>query len=148
VHATLLITALAVGAPALKDPPKKELKIEGEWVVESQISAGRPLKSSIERRYIFSGDGKWTMTSSKAKAKNAASLSRTYVIDATTNPASIDMKTSSGLAQPNMVGIIKVEGDTLTLCYSRSGEDRPKTFESPEDSSTYLIIMKRAKAKD
>lgn len=148
MNTTLLITALAVGAPALKDPPKKELKIEGEWVVESQVNGGRHLKSSIERRYIFSGDGKWTMTSSKAKAKNAPSLTRTYVIDGSTNPPSIDMKTSSGLTQPNMIGIIKVDGDTLTLCYSRSGEDRPKTFESPEDSSTILIIMKRAKPKD
>jgi uncharacterized protein (TIGR03067 family) len=144
----VLLLALTLGAPALKDPPKKELKIEGDWVVESQITGGRPLKSAIERHYIFSGDGKWTMTSSKAKAKNAPSLSRTYVIDGSTNPASIDMKTSSGLTQPNMVGIIKVDGDTLTLCYSRSGEDRPKTFESPEDSSMILIIMKRAKPKD
>jgi uncharacterized protein (TIGR03067 family) len=148
VNTTLLITALAVGAPALKDPPKKELKIEGDWVVESQITGGRPVKSSIERHYIFSADGKWTMISSKAKAKNAPSLTRTYVVDASTNPPSIDMKTSSGLAQPNMVGIIKVDGDTLTLCYNRTGEDRPKTFESPEDSTTILIIMKRAKAKD
>jgi uncharacterized protein (TIGR03067 family) len=148
VNTTLLITALAVGAPALKDPPNKELKIEGEWVVESRVSAGRPLKSKVEQRYIFSADGKWTMTSSKSVAKNGATLTRTYAIDASTNPPSIDMKSSSGLAQPNMVGIIKIEGDTLTLCYSRAGEDRPKAFESPEDSSTLLIIMKRAKAKD
>lgn len=148
MQSALLITALAIGAPALKDPPKKELKIEGDWVVESQTTGGRPLKSAIERHYIFSGDGKWTMISSKAKAKNAPSLTRTFVVDPSTNPASIDMKTSSGLAQPNMVGIIKVEGDTLTLCYNRTGEDRPKTFESPEDSTTILIIMKRAKPKD
>lgn len=145
MNTTLLITVLVVGAPALKDPPKKELKIEGDWVVESQVTGGRPLKSSIERHYIFSADGKWTMTSARAKAKNAPSLARTYAIDASTNPASIDMKTSSGLTQPNMVGIVKIDGDTLTLCYSRAGEERPRTFESPENSSIILIVMKRVK---
>jgi uncharacterized protein (TIGR03067 family) len=148
VNTTLLITALAIGAPALKDPPKKELQIEGEWVVESQVTGGRSLKSPIECHYIFSTDGKWIVTASNAKVKVPPSLMQTYVINTKTTPASIDMRTSAGLDQPNMVGVIKVDRDTLTLCYSRNGEDPPKTFESPEGSSTILIIMKRAKPKD
>jgi uncharacterized protein (TIGR03067 family) len=144
---SLLFATIALGAPALKDPPKKEINIAGEWIVESQTTGGQALKTTVERRYTFTADGKWSMSNNKAKAK-AASITRTYAIDTKTTPASIDMKASAALAQPNMLGIIKVQGDTLTLCYSRNGEDRPTAFESPEDSTIILIVMKRAKPKD
>ena len=140
MYATLML-AMTLGAPALKDPPKKELNIEGEWVVESQVTNGRQVKSTIERRYTFNKDGKWTLNT-KGKIIGGE---RTYAIDATKKPAAIDMKYSSATTY---TGIVKVEGDTLTLCYSRNSDDRPKAFESPENSNIILIVMKRAKPKD
>jgi uncharacterized protein (TIGR03067 family) len=134
----LLALAMTLGAPALKDPPKNALKLTGEWVVESQITYGRPIKSSIERRYSFGDDGKWTLTT---KGKVLGS-DRTYAIDAGKKPAAIDMKYSASVTY---TGIIKVEGDTMTLCYSRNADERPKTFESPENSTVILIVLKRVK---
>jgi uncharacterized protein (TIGR03067 family) len=129
MQATILITALALSAPALKDPPKQELKIAGEWIVESQVTNGRPLKTTIERRYTFGEDGKWNLIT-KAKALNS------------NQPAAIDMKYSVSLTY---TGIVKIEGDTLTLCYSRNDDERPTKFESSEGSTFILIVMKRAK---
>jgi len=142
MNATLLVTILAVGAPALKDPPKKDVNIVGEWVVESQTSGGAMTKSAIPQTYTFAADGTWTVArGGKAMGK----INRTYTLDKTTNPASIDLKTSAAAARPSMLGIVKVEHDVLTLCYSRGGEDRPTKFESPEDSSIILIVLRRVK---
>jgi len=137
---TLVVTVLVLGAPALKDPPKKEVNIVGEWVVESLTSGGAVAKSATPQTYTFSADGTWTVTrGGKAMGKT----NRTYSIDKTTSPASIDLKTSAAAARPSMTGIVKVEHDVLTLCYSRGGEDRPTKFESPEDSTIILIVLRR-----
>ena len=138
-----LITALVLSAPALKDPPKKDLNLAGEWIVESQTTNGRPLKSKIERRYIFSADGKWTMTTTKAKI--TPKLTRAFTIDDKNKPAAIDMKLSGLAASTTYTGIVKIEGDTMTLCYSRNGDERPTKFESPEGSTVVLIVLKRVK---
>jgi uncharacterized protein (TIGR03067 family) len=143
MQATILFAALALGAPALKDPPKKELKLEGEWVVESQTTGGRLLNSKIERRYIFSADGKWTMTTSKAKVN--PKLTRVYSLDTSKPLATIDMRTSPTLERPTYIGIVKMEGDRLILCYNRGVEERPKTFESPEKTNIVLIVLTRKK---
>lgn len=140
MNSTLLVTVLAVGAPALKDPPRKEVNIVGEWVVESQTNGGAMVKSATPQTYTFSSDGTWTVTRG---AKAMGKTSRTYTLDKTTNPASIDLKTSAAAARPSMTGIVKVEHDVLTLCYSRGGEDRPTKFESPEDSTVILIVLRR-----
>jgi uncharacterized protein (TIGR03067 family) len=143
MQASLFLAALALGAPALKDPPRKELKLEGEWIVESQTTGGRLLKSKIERRYIFSADGKWTMTTAKAKANVTPKLIRAYSLDKSRDPATIDMRNSPTLERPTYVGIVKIEGDRLILCYNRGAEERPTKFESPEDTNTVLIILRR-----
>jgi uncharacterized protein (TIGR03067 family) len=142
MNSTLLVIVLGLGAPALKDPPKKEVNIVGEWVVESQTSGGAMVKSPTPQTYTFSADGTWTVTRG---GKAIGKASRIYTLDKTTNPPSIDLKTNAAAARPSMTGIVKVEHDVLTLCYSRGGEDRPTKFESPEDSSIILIVLRRVK---
>jgi uncharacterized protein (TIGR03067 family) len=137
----LFFAALTLGAPALKDLPKKELKLEGEWVVESQTTGGRLLNSKVERRYIFSADGKWTMTAIKGNV--APKLTRTFQLDTSKDPATIDMRLSAAAGQPTYVGIVKMEGDRLILCYNRGTEERPKKFESLQDSNTILVVLRR-----
>mgnify|MGYP000567540699 CR=1 FL=1 len=143
MQSTLLAVALAISAPALKDPPKQEVKLAGEWIVESQVTGGRPLNSKLVRRYIFSAEGKWTMTSAKGKA--TPTLTRTFTIDATKKPPMIDMKLSAAATANAYTGILKIEGDTMTLCYSRNADERPTQFESPQDSTVVLIVLKRVK---
>lgn len=141
MNTTLFLTALALTAPALKDPPKKDVDLSGEWVVETQVTNGRPLMSTIVRRYIFSADGKWTMTT----GKNTPALTRTYAINQSKKPATIDMKLNALNDAPNYSGIVKVEGDVMTLCYTRKVGERPENFGSQVGSNHILIVMKRAK---
>ena len=140
---TILLTAFAISAPALKDPPTKELNLAGEWIVESQVTNGIPLKSSVERKYIFSAEGTWTQTTSRTKV--TPKLTRPYTIDDKNKPAAIDMKLSGLAASTTYTGIVKIEGDTMTLCYSRKADERPTKFDSPEGSTVILIVLKRVK---
>lgn len=134
---------MTLAAPALKDPPKSDFNIVGEWVVESQITNGREMKTAPGRKYHFMADGKYTQTTAKAKAPSK--INRSYAIDTKTKPAAIDMKTSVGLEQPNMIGIVRQDGDTLTICYVGTGLERPKTFDAADGSNATVLIMKRVK---
>ena len=55
------------------------------------------------------------------------------------------MKLSAAATAAAYTGIVKIEGDTMTLCHSRNGDDRPTKFESPERTTIILIVMKRVK---
>ena len=41
--------------------------------------------------------------------------------------------------------IYELDGDTLKICYTLEGKDRPAGFESKEGTETLLVTYKRAK---
>jgi len=43
------------------------------------------------------------------------------------------------------LGIYKLDGEKLTLCYTLPGKERPTKFESPPKSGIYLIEWQRAR---
>jgi len=146
MHSTLLIgLALSVGAPAAKEAPKKEApSIVGEWIGEKVVSGGkdRPLP---EGGFIFTfmADGKLKVKDGANEKPDGAS----YKLDPKKTPFTIDIDAPGEKA--SMIGIFKIDGDTLTICISgaRGAEDaeRPTKFESPEGSRTILATFKRAK---
>lgn len=142
-----LLLALSVAAPALKDRPNKASDLTGEWVVESQVYNGRPRPVGKDpQRHVFAPDGTWTVTRGERKLSG----NRAYRIDASTDPPTITLKYDAAEQDgPESVGIYKVTGNTLTLCYARPGSiRRPTAFESAPGSGINLIILKRAKPKD
>ena len=57
MSSTLVIIALTLGAPGLKDPPKKEPSVIGVWVAESYTYAGKPRAVGPRPiRYEFTAD--------------------------------------------------------------------------------------------
>jgi uncharacterized protein (TIGR03067 family) len=148
---TALLLGLAVGvsAPALKDPPKKDPAIVGEWVPESLSTGGKKAQHTITPAgltYVFTGDGKWVTQRDGGVATFAPT--REYKVDPKTDPPSIDV--SGGLATAkSMAGIYMLEGDTLTICFAGPGaEERPKTFEPADGSRNIVMVLKRVKKKD
>ena len=43
------------------------------------------------------------------------------------------------------LGIYELEGDTLKLCYSQPGKDRPKEFTAAKGSGQAMSVWKRDK---
>src|SRR6476659_8621880 len=130
MNAILLGAALALGDPALKDPPKKDLGIVGEWALESTMLGGKAGKVASALRYEFTADGQWIIRREGTEVKSAP---RQYKVDAKANPATIDVAAPTpgggGVLPPGMLGIYKIDGDTLTICYAPGGGERPTTFE-------------------
>ena len=137
----LLALAVAVAAPAAKDPPRKDPPtIVGEWAGEKAEAGSMPLPvppGGITME--FAADGKVVI---REGAKPP--VTGEYTADPKKAPAEIDLTPSAKGKDITLVGIYKVEGDTLTLCLGVGGK-RPNTFESPAGSQVILLTFKRAK---
>jgi uncharacterized protein (TIGR03067 family) len=142
MNAVLIGLALTLGAPGVKDTPKKDpASIVGEWVGEKAVSGGKekPVpEGGIS--FTFTADGKLMVTEGKREKPDAGS----YKIDSKKNPAEIDIMPPPDKKEPTIHGIYKIDGDTLTICIGHE-TDRPTKFESPEGAKTMLMILKRAK---
>jgi uncharacterized protein (TIGR03067 family) len=140
----LLGLAVTVGAPALKDKEKAP-SLVGEWEVESITTNGNPSATTAGLRYTFTADGKWVIH--RNGKETSPTISRGFTADPKPNPPTVDLVSNTNAANGSrLLGIFKVEGDTLTICGTRTkGADRPTKFEAPEGSGLTLYVMKRAK---
>ncbi len=141
--AALLFPVAAAAAPALKDrPAKAPPSVLGEWLRVGHIQAGKDAgRDSEPHHQTFTADGVWEYTYG---GRVGHPVAKTYAADPKQNPPAIDI---NGGGQ-SWKGIYKVEGDTLTLCLSSGGRDRPKTFESSADHPTTVWVFQRVKPKD
>jgi uncharacterized protein (TIGR03067 family) len=68
-------------------------------------------------------------------------------IDSTAQPAICDFTytkdTKGSLAGKTVLGIYKIDGDTLTICYTPPGKDRPREFSGKAGSGLGLMIYRR-----
>jgi uncharacterized protein (TIGR03067 family) len=140
---TLFLTALVVGAPALKDGPAKTPTIEGEWELTSRTIGGKPDTIAGETSRFVISPGKWAIHNAKG-APNTWEME----LDPMARPATITTYKIEGKNQRtvSLIGIYKIEGETLTICYVFKG-DRPATFESPAGTDVRLMTLKRIRDK-
>ena len=134
-----LMTAVSVGAddkPGKLDPAK----LVGDWAITESTKAGEKADKA---------DGVVATTKEKMTLK-AGDLTFVfgYKIDDKPAPMGIDLD----LLEPEMFkskakGIVKLDGDKLTLCYHPMGGDRPKGFESTKENGNYLFVMKKKETK-
>jgi uncharacterized protein (TIGR03067 family) len=135
---------LTVGAPA-KDAPKKETSIVGEWAGEKFVQGGKERPTPEGGVHLtFTADGKFLVREGKREQAEQG----TYKTDAKKDPAEIDILPPAEKAERGSLrAIYKLDGDTLTLCFTTGKEDaeRPTKFESPEGSRIRLMTLKRVK---
>jgi len=133
--------ALVVGAPAKEDPAAKDPPtLIGEWVGESGMRGGKPENPPAGTTLTFLADCKVRFKEGGAGKPGEGS----YKADPKKSPAEVDITPPEASKGEILLGIHKIEGDTLTLCFSLGGE-RPKEFSAPAGSEVMLVTCKRAK---
>jgi uncharacterized protein (TIGR03067 family) len=139
VHTTLLLAALTLGAPALKDktPPAS---LVGEWVIEEATVSGRPAGNENPNRWVFGSDGSQMILGPSGNRLAEGG----YTADRKTGALDIDRNKPGD----HYLCLYKIVGDTLTVNVGWQKAPRPTEFESPVGSQCTLYVMKRVKPKD
>jgi uncharacterized protein (TIGR03067 family) len=140
---TLLALGMVVAAFGVTVADDKKDPTAGKWVIESVTRDGKAVDALKGATRVHT-DGSYTLT--PAKDSKAAATSGTYKLDTTKAPMTIDTAVKGGTYDgKTLLGIVKVDGDTMTVCFAEPGKDRPKAFESKEGSGVVLAVHKKAK---
>jgi uncharacterized protein (TIGR03067 family) len=145
----LVALVLCAGAAAADDAvAKKFLKtLEGSYTPVSMTRGGEPAPDEFVKGVSFAIRGD-TLTVRFKKGAESEDKAAALVVDPGQTPAAIDMTAKDGPeAGKPILGIVKVEKDTVTLCWGDRTDkaERPKEFSSTKENKHFLIVMKKAK---
>jgi uncharacterized protein (TIGR03067 family) len=113
-------------------------ELQGKWVVQTVERSGRVDES-------FSGavrtiDGEQYTLAPRA----AAAIHGTLRVDP--DKQTFNMQPRDGQYQDrDLLGIYRLDGDALTICFAEPGHSRPKDFTSKPGSGHILVLQKRAR---
>lgn len=119
-------------------------RLQGKWnVIEARKG---PRSDKVNPRdlaghyFEFQGDTLWIVSGSVGK-----DLPLKITLDPGANPKHLDYTVKSG---QKVMGIYKIEGDTLFYIHNPTGRGRPKTFEQSKfEHFDLLTVLTRAKSK-
>jgi uncharacterized protein (TIGR03067 family) len=121
----------------------KGISIDGTWVFSKVISKGKQVPDAdlakVAPTVVFK-EGKYT-----ASVMGKVQETGTYKVDATKNPATMDMVPADGKDRGKKeLAILKLEGDTLTIAIADAGDpNRPKSFEPAKDVEIQTLKRKK-----
>jgi uncharacterized protein (TIGR03067 family) len=146
MRAFLMFTVLAVAVPDRPDPTPKDAKppreqILGDWLCE-KIEFGKmggTIEPSNDVR-VFRITPSETVFLINGKPSPGDGLTAAYSIDWSKNPVAIDFMPRG--RNGKMTGILRLEGDRLTLGLRTSGDARLIDFNSADLVGHYKRIQK------
>ncbi|MBC7784875.1 MAG: TIGR03067 domain-containing protein [Burkholderiales bacterium] len=109
-------------------------RLQGDWKFESLVIDGTTAPDDLVSKMSLSIKGDQMVPTDSPNDKAAIKL------DASANPIGIDLKG----AKQHDIGIVRLEGDKLTLCLAAKGKARPSTFEASKGSQAQLWVLKRS----
>ena len=170
---SLLVLLVAVTAsfafPPVPPPKKAKPKegelslkaLEGTWTVVSyevgraKNAKGKVLavKSSIVYDKVEIKDGKWVQKRNLPKGGTSQTVPYTILLDTTKSPPTFDLTNSRVSVKAKAAktkastreGVVRLEGDQLTVTYSAAGRERPASAEAELTTGQYRWVLKRAR---
>jgi uncharacterized protein (TIGR03067 family) len=130
--------ALVLGAPTGKEAAKDAPTLVGEWTCIKAVGNGKELEDAkrvSQIRFAFTADG-------KARIELEGPAEGTYTTDPKKGPAELDISVGAGKTARM---IYKFEKDSLVLCFTKSGTERPTKFESHPGTGEILMTLERVK---
>jgi uncharacterized protein (TIGR03067 family) len=118
-------------------------KLAGTWACVSGVNDGKALAEETARnlRLTLTKGGGY-----KTERGTQVLFDSTYKVDAGRRPKHIDLigteGENKGKAAP---GIYALDGDTLTICYTMPGKERPRELASKPGSGATLVVWQRLK---
>lgn len=120
-----------------------ERKLLGTWEVEEVVEDGQVQKELAKARVTFRGRGESDWNEGEVIAPDGDKGRAAWRL----TPKAGDNAIAFGFSMLIKPGIYKVDGDTLTMCFSGRGEDKPpKEFSGSKESDCTLWKLKRLHA--
>ncbi len=119
----------------------QKTEFEGTWLIVSIDADGERLSylANANNKMVFRG----RLIISKSQAFETASATIENV-DASKRPKTLDMLPANEEDKTKiMLGIYRLDGDSLKICLAPAGKPRPTVFESNAGTGHVLQILKR-----
>ena len=139
----LLLCAGLVGLAVLgsvavaddKDKGKAGLKLDGGYTLVSGERDGKAIPAERIKGSIVKFTGNAIVGTDKDKKEFFAS---TFTLDTSKTPAVIKMKSTSP-KEAEAVGLVKKEGDTVTIIYALPGSPAPTEFKTKQGQHLFVL---------
>lgn len=135
----IMLSAVSPASSA-EDQAKDELKkLEGTWQLISAITNCKSASDDfVAKVQVIIEDGKHTV---KIDGETVAKE-----IPVTVDPSTDPKSTTDTLPDGQKIyGIYKLEGELLTSCVAKPGQDRPKAFSAESGSEFTLRVFRRVR---
>jgi uncharacterized protein (TIGR03067 family) len=127
---------------AQDDVAKEQEKFQGVWKMTSAVDGGQNKSGEFLNKFTFHFKGDQLFPSENVKDV------LTFKLELGKTPAVIDLIERETKVQKGIYKFSdeKSSGDTLTLCFTESG-DRPTEFTSNAGNKAILIVLKKVETK-
>ena len=133
-----LIVVLA-SAVSLNAEEKKKGFV-GTWVpTEGQLNGEKLPEDFLKSiKLVIAADNKYSATAGEQTETG------TFKVDDAKKPTTMDIVPGDGPKKGETVlAIYEMKGDTMKVCYSLEGKERPKEFTSTADNKHLVFVYKR-----
>ena len=144
VLASAVFAALAAVDGAAADSRSDDsTAIRGTWACAAAVVDGKSLDENTTAKLRL------VMTAERYRTElgdDEVLFDSTYRLDPGHDPRHIEMTGTEGdAAGKQALGIYSLEGDTLKICYTMPGGQRPKSFESKPGSKAFFVTWTRVR---